>query len=305
MDEDDIILKEYKEAFKKYSKEGVVDLDEKLKHKFSFAIHRLEYLVSKLEGILPPNRNSRYFVFLIKSGSGQESIGPFNFSIEKNTLFCIPKRVINSSQHFSSDSTGYVISFNIDFFLQNAFPRKLIAGKKIFKISIKPYLILSAAQKEKLEVIFEYILKECKEGFFNTQNELIAIKTLELLIVCDHFFMEAQSDGNKIIYNDVLEKFSELLDKNFIHHRSVKFYADSMHVHPNHLNYLTQKHSGLSAKETINNYILNEAKYLLASTSLSVKEIAYELGFESPDYFYSFFRRKLNMSPAQYRTQLV
>ena len=305
MAEDVIILREYKEAFRKYSKYGVIDLDDKLKYKFIFAIHRLANIVSSLEGDVPPNRQSNYRVCLVKRGSGQVSIGSFNFPIEKNTLFCVPKRGINSIQRWSLDSTGYLLSFNIDFFLQNAFPGKLIGKKIIFKTSIKPYLILSANQMEKLEIIFEYILKECKEGFFNAQSELIAIKTLELLIVCDHFFTEAQSDGNEIIYNDVLEKFSELLDKNFTHHRSVKFYAGLLHVHPNHLNYLTQKHSGLSAKETINNFILNEAKYLLASSFLSVKEIAYELGFEYPDYFNSFFRRNLNMSPAQYRSKLV
>ena len=305
MAEDVIILREYKDAFRKYSKDGVIDLDNKLKYKFIFSIHRLDNIVGSLEGVVPPNRQSNYRVCLVRRGSGQLFIGPFNFSIEKNTLFCVPKRVINSIQHWSLESTGYLLSFDIDFFLQKAFPRKLIAGKKIFKTSIKPYLILSSEQMESLEIIFEYILKECKEGFFNTQSELIAIKTLELLIVCDHFFTDAQSESEEIIYNDVLEKFGELLDKNFIHHRSVKFYADSLHVHPNHLNYLTQKHSGLSAKETINNYILNEAKYLLASSSLSVKEIAYELGFEYPDYFYSFFRRNLNMSPAQYRSKLV
>lgn len=305
MKDDDLILKEFKEAFRKYSKDGVIDLNERLKHKFSFSIHRLEHIVRAFEGFIPPNRNPRYVVGLIKRGSGQESIGQFGFSIEENTLFCIPKRVINSLQYWSPDASGYLLSFNIDFFLQKAFPNKLISRKIIFKTSIKPYLILSAEQMEKLEIIFEYILKECKEGFFNTQSELVAIKTLELLIIADHFFTEAQSDRNGIIYNDVLEKFNELLDKNFTLHRSVKFYADSLHVHPNHLNYLTQKHSGLSAKETINNYILNEAKYLLASSAFSVKEIAYELGFEYPDYFYSFFRRNINMSPVQYRGKLV
>ncbi len=305
MKDDDLILKEFKEAFRKYTKDGVIDLNERLKHKFSFSIHRLENIVRAFEGFVPPIRNPKYVVGLIKRGSGQESIGQFSFSIKENTLFCIPKRVINALQYLSPDASGYLLSFNIDFFLQKAFPNRLINRKIIFKTSIKPYLILSAEQMEKLEIIFEYILKECKEGFFNTQTDLVAIKTLELLIIADHFLTEAQSERNEIIYYDILEKFTELLDKNFIHHRTVKFYADLLHVHPNHLNYLTQKHSGLSAKETINNYILNEAKYLLASSSLSVKEVTYELGFEYPDYFNAFFRRNIGMSPAQYRSKLV
>src|SRR5258705_1803762 len=305
MNDDEIILREFKEAFRKYSKDGVIDLDNRLKHKFVFSVHRLEHIVNEFDGVIPPNRQSRYIVCLVKKGAGQKSIGHFSFSIGKNTLFCVPKRAINASQYWSRECSGYHLSFNIDFFLQTAFPRKLIVNKKIFKPSLKPYLILSTVQMGKLEIIFEYILEECKEGFFNTNSELIAVKTLELLIVSDRFFTDAQSEGEEIFYNDVLEKFNELLDRNFRQHRSVKFYADLLHIHPNHLNYLTQKHSGLSAKETINNYILNEAKYLLASTSLSVKEIAYELGFEYPDYFSSYFQRNLKISPAQYRGKLV
>ncbi len=174
MEDDDLILKEFKKAFKKYSKDGVIDLDGRLTHKFTFSIHRLEHIVKAFESFVPPNRNPRYVVGLIKRGSGRESIGQFSFPIVENTLFCIPKRVVNSHQYWSQDSSGYLLSFNIDFFLQKAFPNKLINRKIIFKTSIKPYLILSAGQMEKLEIIFEYILKESKEGFF-TQSDLIAI----------------------------------------------------------------------------------------------------------------------------------
>jgi AraC-like DNA-binding protein len=46
---------------------------------------------------------------------------------------------------------------------------------------------------------------------------------------------------------------------------------------------------------------LNEAKLLLSTSSLSVKEIAYSLNFENPDYFPVFFKKRVGISPIKYR----
>lgn len=304
MTEDDYIVKEYKQAFKKYKRQGIVDLDTGLKHKFSFQVHRLEDYVSQLEGIIPPNRHSHYYIALIKRGSGQKSIGHFTFSIKKNTLFCIPKRVLHSSQYWSLDCAGYMLSFSLDFFLQKGFPSKLISNKKIFKASVKPYILLQPHQEKKVALIFETIIEEHQDAH-KTRNELIAVKILELLIQCDRLFTAAQITGKEVIFHDTLEKFNELLGKNYTEQRSVAFYAAALHIHPNYLNFLSRKHSGISAKQIINQYLLNEARYLLASSILSIKEIAYKLGFEYPEYFYSFFRRHLHVTPGRYRAQLV
>jgi AraC family transcriptional regulator, transcriptional activator of pobA len=304
MPEDTRIIDEYREAFRKYAKDGIIDMDHRLRRKFDFHIHRLETVVSELKGVVPPNRQSQYLITLVKKGSGQKTIGHFDFPIKRNTLMIVPKRVMHSSSYWSLQCAGYVISFSIDFFLQNAFPKHLIAGKKIFKISLRPFLTLSNDEAKKLSLIFEYIIAE-DNGGENEKNEMIAVKILELLIECDRLFSAPQSPGVEEQFNHTIERFNELLEKNFSIERSVKFYADSLHVHPNHLNFLSKKLTDLTAKETINNRILLEAKYLLTSTSFSIKEIAYKLGFKNPEYFYSFFRKGVQTSPAAYRNKFI
>ena len=98
---------------------------------------------------------------------------------------------------------------------------------------------------------------------------------------------------------------SIVIESNFSKHREVQFYADALHTHPNNLNHIVKKATGLTAKQTITNRLIIEAKYLLVSTTLSVKEIAYELGFEDANYFNSFFKKDQQTTPAQYRIQLV
>lgn len=303
MADDKKIIEEYKKAFSEYVKDGIIDLDSRLKTKFTFQIHRLETIVNKLKGVIPPFRQSHYFITLVKKGSGQKSVGHFTFPIKKRTLLITPKRVIHSSRYWSKCS-GYILCFNLDFFLQKAFPKQHIVGKKIFKKSVKPFLTLSEGQVKKLEVIFEYIIKEHKGGL-NQKNEMIAVKILELLIHCDRFFSDAHDQGCEEIYNHTIEQFNELLEKQFAVKRSVKFYAESLYLHPNHLNFLSKKHTGLTAKETINNRILMEAKYLLTSCPLSIKEIAHQLGFEYAESFHSFFKKYVQMTPSEYRLEFT
>jgi AraC-like DNA-binding protein len=132
---------------------------------------------------------------------------------------------------------------------------------------------------------------------------MIAIKVLELIVLCDRLFTDAETLRHESIYNNVVEEFNDLIRKHYSKERSVSFYAKMLNIHPNHLNALVKKYSGLTAKETIDDYIVMEAKVLLFSSSLTIKEIAYELGFNSPDQFSSFFKKRLKLSPSHYKLQ--
>jgi AraC family transcriptional activator of pobA len=76
-------------------------------------------------------------------------------------------------------------------------------------------------------------------------------------------------------------------------------------VHPNYLNALIKKNTGLTAKESIQNRLLLESKYLLHSTDLTIKEISNQMGFTDPNYFAVFFKKYENTSPTSYRGSFV
>jgi len=67
------------------------------------------------------------------------------------------------------------------------------------------------------------------------------------------------------------------------------------------LNSVVKKYAGLTAKETIDDSIVMEARFLLHSSALSVKEIAYELGFNSAAQFSNFFKSRMRLSPSHYK----
>jgi len=84
--------------------------------------------------------------------------------------------------------------------------------------------------------------------------------------------------------------------------RSIKSYAEQLSTHPNHLNAVVKRHHNMSAIAFMHQHVIQEAKVLLTQTSLSVKEIAYRLGFIDTPHFINFFRKQEGVTPIQFRS---
>jgi AraC family transcriptional regulator, transcriptional activator of pobA len=304
MNDDEYRISEFKKALRQYSEEGVVDLDKNYPFKFNFQIHRYEDVLLNSRMSAPPNRWSFHRLCFLKQGEGELISGIYRFKAIKNTFFVIPSRVISSSKNWSSDTKGYVLLFNVDFFLQNNFTHQFIANKKILSSSIRPHVNLNEEQAEEITRIFESLLTE-KKRKENINNELIAVKILELLIIGERLFeLGSEGDGN-LINVEIIKRFVDLMDIHFTKEHSVRFYAEQLSIHPNHLNALIKKHTGISAKESIQNRILLETKYLLHSTKLPIKQISNQMGFNDPNYFTTFFKRFEDLSPVNYRSSFA
>lgn len=82
---------------------------------------------------------------------------------------------------------------------------------------------------------------------------------------------------------------------------SVQEVAQSVNLSPSHFSRLFKGHTGYSPYEYIVLRRLDEAKYLLTDTSLSVKEIAYRVGYNSEENFIHSFQKKVGVSPSVFR----
>ena len=302
--EDEIILNEFRKVLMHDTSDNVVDLDNRFKYKFDFQVHRYEDVLRDTNRNVAPHRWSYYRIGLVKKGSGDFITGIYNFTATENTLVIIPTRVITSNKNWSLDVEGYVVLFNLDFFLQNSFPHQLIENKRVISGPIQPFLQLSDKHAEEMASIFETILSE-NQGDNVGKNELIALKILELLITSERLFDEQLNFTTNLPVVDMIRAFTNLVELNFLQERTVTYYADKLNVHPNYLNSVVKKHTGRTAKESIQNRLLLEIKYLLHSTNLSIKAISNQMGFNDPNYFSSFFTRLENISPKKYRSSFI
>ena len=80
--------------------------------------------------------------------------------------------------------------------------------------------------------------------------------------------------------------------------------AEDLGVSYSNFRKLFKEYTGLSPATYQQDLRLLRAKELLSTTDLTIKEIAYRLNFESPDYFSAKFKAKMGCKPSEARSQV-
>jgi len=107
----------------------------------------------------------------------------------------------------------------------------------------------------------------------------------------------ALNNRNEILLND----FILLLTENIKSSRSVKYYADLLAISVKKLNSISKTYSGKTAKEFIEEKIINDSQKLLLETPDTIKQISYSMGFTEPTNFNKFFKKYTSATPLQFR----
>lgn len=243
-----------------------------------------------------PHRIKFYHILYCTDGDDYHFIDFKKYSITKGSLIFLNK---NQIHHFSQNASykGYIILFTDKFLSRN-----LINTQKVFyNILSKPYILENCF--ESFETLFKQLYSE-----YVDKNSLFKEKMFALLF---HYLL---LKSEKHISSDVLkhqdekylvlfEVFTSLLQENYHVSRNVNFYAKKLNISAKHLNTLCRKFLNLSAKNTIDNYMILEAKRELISNR-PIKEIASKLGFIETTNFIKYFKKQTNISPAKFKNQL-
>ena len=103
---------------------------------------------------------------------------------------------------------------------------------------------------------------------------------------------------------EVFLRFKDDLQLYATRERSVQFYADRLCISPKHFSKLVRQASGKLPMEHIRSHVIIEAKTLLRSSGMSVREIADALNFPTDSFFCHYFKQSTGISPSDYRKYL-
>jgi AraC family transcriptional activator of pobA len=293
----------YTEVYHKYTSGNFLNPDKGLDERVDFQILRLEDVVVDECCEPSPARQSHYWITLVRKGWGGKKTEAGSFLTEDCTLIIAPGHTAHPNKYRTAGCSGYILSFSVDFLLNSSISMEFILNQKALKTDNRPCLKLNKVGVNATARMFEDMLK-INEGEKPGGKEMLAIKILELLIYCDPLLELHNSNDGLQAAHPLVKRFTELLNKKFNQERGVQYYATALEVHPNYLNFLSKKYNGISAKESIDNKLVLESKYLLGNRSLRIKEIAYKLGFDDPNNFSTFFQKYAGRSPLMYRTSM-
>jgi len=82
---------------------------------------------------------------------------------------------------------------------------------------------------------------------------------------------------------------------------TVQTLANQLNVSPKYLSRLLKSLTGQNTQQHIHEKLIEKAKEKLSTTSLSVSEIAHELGFEHSQSLSKLFKKKTKLSPLEFR----
>ena len=100
---------------------------------------------------------------------------------------------------------------------------------------------------------------------------------------------------------ETVGRFMILVEQQSHAHHTIEWYASELCLSPKYMANLVKQVTGRSAGDCINAHLMAQAKWLLGSSSLSVLEISYRLGFQNQSHFGTFFKRHEGLSPAAFR----
>ena len=230
------------------------------------------------------------------------------YDFEEGTLvFTSPGQVIKSANPPTKGfDEGWTLYFHPDF-IQKSTLGKSIKDYSFFSYAASESLHLSENEKIKITRCVAEIEEEYKQNI-DAHSQTLIISNLELLLNYCNRFYDRQFYTRSTHQQDIVTKVEKLLVDYYNSEQTlqkgiptVNYCAEQVNLSKNYLSDLLKKETGKSTQEHIHFYLIEKAKSMLLSSNISVSEIAYELGFEYPQYFGNLFKKKTGMSPKKYR----
>lgn len=249
-----------------------------------------------------------YAIFLKDVKCGDLIYGRNYYDYQEGTLvFLAPGQVIgiaDTGKNFQPK--GMALVFHPDFIKGTQLGRN-INEYTFFSYEVNEALHISEQERKIVLDCLSKIQMELSHSIDKHSRRLIVTNIELLLDYCTRFY-ERQFITREDVNSDILSKFESLLADYFHSDKpqeeglpSVAFCAEKLHLSSNYFGDLIKKETGKTAQEHIQLKLLDVAKEKIFDTGKSVSEIAFELGFKYPQHFTRFFKKRIGMTPNEYR----
>ena len=232
--------------------------------------------------------------------------GQHTYDFDEGVMFFIsPNQVFSVETSGNYKLSGWMLLVHPDFFWQTTLA-KIMHQYEFFSYATNEALHLSDKEETTITNIFKSIQQEYRSNIDKFSQPVI-VTQIELLLNFSDRFYHRQFITRKINNHQILTHLEEILnehfDKKLIENGlpTVQEIAQTLNVSPNYLSSLLKELTGQSTQQHIQNKLIEKAKEKLSTTNSSVSEIAYELGFEHPQSFHKFFKKKSDLSPLEFR----
>ena len=183
-------------------------------------------------------------------------------------------------------------------------------ANELFVTASNTFPKLDIEQKKNIQDIFSYLLKEIKQ---RSIGHMILVRAflMEIFVVIVRSMLGHGREIDRIPRiidtrnKELSKKVMEYLSGTYKEKLTLENVAEKFFLSPFHFSRIFKKETSLSLIEYLTKIRIQNASQLLLNTNRTVKEIAYEVGFQDPYYFTKVFKKLYRLTPTQYRTAKI
>ncbi|GAB3800583.1 response regulator transcription factor [Spirosoma humi] len=265
----------------------------------------------RIEAVLSPDHKQanysrrNFFKISLITGENRISYADKTFTIQGTSLVFTNPMVPYLWERITEEQTGYICIFT------EAFLNRMGEVKKfpVFQHTELGVLMLSESDAVFFRSLFGRMEEELLGGY-TYKYDLIRNLLMEVIHGAQKRHpVEAAAASQANAAERITALFRELLERQFpidlsgqmIQLSTPSGFAQQLNIHVNHLNKALKEQTGQPTIQLINDRIVEEAKVLLKTTDWTINEIAWSLGFEEPNHFSSFFKKRVGRTPKAFR----
>ena len=257
-----------------------------------------EEVLNKLE---QPHKIDYYFFVFVEYGTITYKVDMDNITLSDGQfLFVLPNQVLVLPPVIDSGFRYYKIAFDEQ-------TLALLPQQYSFLLNPLKSQIISTEEeaKQRIKSVFQILIKLLSTDKLMREVEILLVYLNTLLVEFKNAYFK--QNGSEAVVNQRLSKYIEFqiaVESHLTEQHSINSIAQKLSVTTNGLYSLVKEYSGVSPKEFITHRLILEARRKLHYSKLSVKELAYDLGFNDPEYFSRLFKKTVGKSISNYLEEL-
>lgn len=258
--------------------------------------HNAGLFISRGPVMHPTRVITSHELIFVKQGELDMWENDTTFHLEAGqTLHLWPGRQHGSSKPMPLGLRFYWIHFQLEYEL-NA---ETNWSSEPFAPTVKVPQVNRIAQPERLERLFRTFLDDQETGLLNPYSANLL--TMLMLIEVAQPYEQEQTATDDL--NVVATWANTFIRINYDRPITTARVAQAIGYNPDYLGRIYRKVYGCTLTEAIHNKRISKACEYLLDSNLTIEQIAQKCGYSDPDYFRRIFRRHMQISPGDYRTE--
>lgn len=238
--------------------------------------------------------------------SGKIGYGQHSYDFDEGCMaFVAPNQVLARGES-DKDFSGYTLLFHPDLVAGYALAAR-IKGFGFFSYAASEALFLSDKEKQAIFKVFDSIRDELNGTIDDTTQDLL-VAHIEVLLNYSNRFYKRQFITRKPVNSQLVTRLEQVLNTYFEQGLpmenglpTVEYLAVQLNVSARYLSDMLRSVTGQNAQQHIQDKLVEVAKGYLASTEMTVGEVAFRLGFAQPQSFSKLFKRKTRLTPLEFK----